>query len=97
MKKSLFHLLIILFVLTFLSCVSTTGGTGAEEAEKPEWMTRRPSGNDYYIGIGGSRTGNQAEDKELARTRALTELSSEIYASIESELEILTTDSSESV
>ncbi len=77
-----------------LSCASG-GSPGSEKAEKPAWITSQPSGSLYYIGIGGSNTGNQAEDKELARARALAQISSEIYASVESSLDINVTDSSE--
>ncbi len=79
-----------------VSCVTTSGPETQDKNGKPQWITDRPGGSLYYIGIGGSNTGNQADDKELARSRALAELSSEIYASIESSLDIQATDSSES-
>ena len=39
-------------------------------------------------GLEVPNTGNQAEDKELARARAMAQISSEIYASVESSLDI---------
>lgn len=95
MKKLQLFFLISTVLLINLSC-GTTSGTGSTDGKtKPEWITNRPDSTVYYIGIGGSETGNQADDKETARSRALAELSSEIYASIESTLDIQATDSSE--
>ncbi|OQY33472.1 MAG: hypothetical protein B6241_07875 [Spirochaetaceae bacterium 4572_59] len=92
MKKIKAILLLIIFVLS--SCVTTTSESGGKA--KPGWIGNKPAGNAFYVGIGGSNTGNQANDKEQARSRALAELSSEIYASIQSSLKITNTDSSDS-
>ena len=96
MKNTPLTLLLTITLMAVLSCATTTGSNGSETGEKPGWMTQRPAGSLYYVGIGGSRTGNQADDKEMARSRALSELSSEIFTSIQSSLDIQTTDSSES-
>ncbi len=95
MKKQQFIFLLITIVFLILSCASSPEEKKQEDKGKPEWITNRPDSTVYYIGIGGSETGNQADDKEIARSRALAELSSEIFASIESSLDIQATDSSE--
>ena len=97
MKKQQFHPFISLTILFLIaSCASSPEEHNPSQKGKPEWIANRPDSTVFYIGIGGSETGNQADDKEIARSRALAELSSEIFASIESTLDIQTTDSSES-
>ncbi len=70
-------------VLLISGCSSTSA--------KPGWMINYPVDNNYYIGIGGSSTGNQAEDNEIARQRALSTLAAEISAEIISEINIRAT------
>ena len=97
MKKQQFHPFISLTILFLIaSCASSPEEQNPSQKGKPEWIANRPDSTVFYIGIGGSETGNQADDKEIARSRALAELSSEIFASIESTLDIQATDSSES-
>lgn len=69
-------------LLFFTSCASAP--------DKPDWMTNFPIDNAYYIGIAGSSTGDQAEDNEIAKQRAMTTLSAEISAEIMSEINIRT-------
>ena len=72
------------FCILTVSCVTTS--------TMPDWISNYPADNAYYIGIGSSDTGNQAEDSEIARKRALSNLASEISAVIMSEVNIRTTD-----
>jgi hypothetical protein len=72
------------FCLLITACATTP--------PKPEWITDYPADNDYYIGIGSSNNGNEAEDNEIARKRAMTTLAAEISAVIMSEVNIRTTD-----
>jgi hypothetical protein len=77
------HLLFVLLIC--LQIVASTQAVTA--AAKPSWVKQRPSGTDYYIGIGMAFKG--AEDKNLqytrdARSKALTEMCSEIKVTISS-------------
>ena len=72
-------------VLFFISSCSST-------PDKPDWMINFPIDNAYYIGVAGSNTGNQAEDNEIAKQRAMSTLSAEISAEIISEINIRTSE-----
>jgi len=72
------------FCLLMTACATTPA--------KPDWITDYPADNQYYIGIGSSNNGNEAEDNEIARKRAMSNLAAEISAVIMSEVNIRTTD-----
>ena len=70
-------------VLLFITACASTPA-------KPDWMMNFPVDNAYYIGVAGSNTGNQAEDNEIAKNRAMSTLAAEISAEIISEINIRT-------
>ncbi|MDC7232612.1 MAG: LPP20 family lipoprotein [Spirochaetales bacterium] len=82
-------LFILLTLLSLISCAVSTVDP-AVEAE-PEWMSTPPSDDDFYYGIGGSSTGNEAEDREIAISRAQSNLAASISVDIISELELSNT------
>ncbi len=51
---------------------------------KPSWVNQYPKDDAYYIGIGSSSSGSEAEDMELARARALNAVAAEISTEIKS-------------
>jgi hypothetical protein len=53
---------------------------------RPDWISNYPADSAYYAGIGSSNTGNEAEDSEIARKRAMSNLAAEISAVIMSEV-----------
>lgn len=83
-KKILILTAAVSFCLLIASCASTPA--------KPDWITDYPADSDYYVGIGSSNTGNEAEDNEIARKRAMSNLAAEISAVIMSEVNIRTID-----
>lgn len=89
--------LIFLF-LAFFSCASAPEPEqNTVPSDAPEWITKLPSdAGNYYVGISGSKTGNQASDKESAYRKALNALASSISTEIRSSSEISETESNES-
>lgn len=75
----------LLFVFSFLSCRSSTDSSFESE---PEWMSVPPAEETYYYGIGGSNGGVEAEDREIAISRAQSNLAASISVDIISELEL---------
>jgi len=64
--------------------------------ETPSWISQLPEeSNSYYLGISGSNTGDQAKDKEQAYQKALNALASSISTSIQSQSQILETETNE--
>lgn len=78
-------LLTIFLILTFSSCMSSSDSIIEEE---PDWISSPPSEEGYYYGIGGSDSGDEAEDREIAISRAQSNLAASISVSIISELEL---------
>jgi hypothetical protein len=95
MQYTRYGFLTFLIFLLLLSCASSPSSETEGKGRRPEWISQHPANQLFYIGIGGSQTGNQANDQQIARSRALSELSSEIFASVKSTLDITATDSSE--
>lgn len=77
---------------TALAAVLLLLGACSSAPNTPSWITDYPADNAYYIGIGGSSTGNEAEDNEIARKRAMSNLAAEISAVIMSEVNYRTTE-----
>lgn len=75
----------LLLILTLSSCMSSSDTPIEEE---PDWMSSPPSDEGYYYGMAGSDTGDEAEDREIAITRAQSNLAASISVSIISELEL---------
>ncbi|MFP4491395.1 MAG: LPP20 family lipoprotein [Spirochaetaceae bacterium] len=59
---------------------------------KPEWI-KNPGQEGYYVGVGSADTGSRAEDRQVAEARAMADLASRISATIRSELEVATSES----
>jgi len=72
-------------ILAVLSCASSAGGQVEPE---PEWLTSPPADGDFYYGVGGSDTGDEAADRENALVRARTDLAASISVDIVSVLEM---------
>ena len=73
----------------FVSCGTTgasgpAGGTGTEPL--PVWVLNPPVDEEYFIGIGGSNTGDRETDMEKARLDALADLASQISTKIRGEI-----------
>jgi hypothetical protein len=60
----------------------------------PEWLTSYPASQSFYIGIGGSNTGNMAEDREKAAAAARADLAAQISAQVSSDLEVSSRETS---
>jgi len=54
----------------------------------PEWLSSYPASKSFYVGIGGSNTGNLAEDREKAAAAARADLAAQISAQVSSELKV---------
>jgi len=91
------YLSLFFLFLIFLSCGSTPETTEKPlPSDAPEWISKFPSDTgDYFVGISGSQTGNQASDKESAYRKALNALASSISTEIRSSSEISETENNE--
>ncbi len=78
---------IVLVILS--SCV-----TSAECPPQPEWMSS-PEAEGYYVGVGSADSGNPAEDRPVAESRARADLATRISVQISSEMLVETESSSE--
>ncbi len=80
-------------VATILSCASTGGATQTEaepkeveaDAERPEWLVNHPRDRAYFMGIGSSNTGDESNDRNIARANAMSILAAAISTKVESE------------
>ena len=77
-KLSIITVTSVLLIVLLISCASVP--------KKPDWVTNYPANPAFYTGIGSSNTGNEAEDSEIARKRAQSNLAAEISAVIMSEV-----------
>ncbi len=80
--------LVSVLVLGFSGCA---GGGGSV----PSWLSSYPADKAYYVGIGGSNSGNLAEDRELAAASARADLAAQISAQVSSDLQIISQASSD--
>jgi hypothetical protein len=83
--------LLILFSLFLGACTGTQEAIRIEKPE-PEWIKNPPADKDYYVGIAGSKTGVESEDKEMAYNRALKNLSGAISTELKSTTAVRTTE-----
>lgn len=90
-KKRLFGS--ILLPSLFLLIVSCAGSPNTKGT--PEWLSSYPADTAYYVGIGGSNTGNLAEDREKAAASARADLAAQISAQVSSDLEVSSRASSD--
>ncbi len=83
MIPSLRTLFYFSFILVFM--VSCSPNSSAAKRRPPQWVTERPVSSEYYIGIAVvKKDANQTNYMQLAKNKALQDLSSEISISISS-------------
>lgn len=82
-------------VSVFIGIMMTAGCvTAAPECPpEPGWISS-PEQEGYYVGVGSADSGNQAEDRPIAESRAKADLAARISVQITSDMTISTTDSS---
>lgn len=80
-------LLILSVVLVMTGLLFSCAG-GGNAGGTPEWLTSYPSDTGFYVGIGGSSTGNLVEDREVATAAARADLAAQISIQVKSELDI---------
>jgi len=85
-------LMLVVLLIALGSCAGTPTSGGAGHSGAPEWVTNFPADNAYFIGVGSANTGNQAEDNEIARKNAMTNLAAAISTNIQSETSYRETD-----
>jgi len=86
MKKIL---LIMSTLILFMSCTTTSN-----KHSRPVWIDTFPAGDEYYVGIGTSNTGNESDDRKIAEDRARTNVAASISTKLHSETEIRTSEDS---
>jgi hypothetical protein len=84
--------LAVLFIVILL--VTSCAGS-PDSGATPEWLSSYPADSAYYVGIGGSNSGNLAEDREKAAASARADLAAQISAQVSSDLEVSSRASSE--
>ena len=83
-RKIFFFAIIITVVFLFAGCKTLQPETD-NEAEKdaiPEWFSSQPADSEYFMGIGFSNTGNEADDLSNAKKKAFSDLISVILKHI---------------
>ena len=76
----------LLFPTLFLLIVSCIPRNVPKTVTLPEWVTRQPSDNNYWYGVGTADI-NTGDDPHLAaRQRALSEIAEQLQVNIQSEL-----------
>ena len=85
------HAAILVMAALLVSCAGSGGGAG----DAPEWIYRYPAEDGFYVGIGGSNTGNLAEDREKAAAAARADLAAQISTEVRSELDVISQSSTE--
>ncbi|MBI9102943.1 MAG: LPP20 family lipoprotein [Spirochaetales bacterium] len=71
-------------LLLVAGCATTPADSTGDVPMKPAWVEQYPKDNAFYVGIGSSNTGVEADDMELARARALNAVAAEISTEIKS-------------
>jgi len=75
----------ILPLTAILLLLYLTGCVTSPSDQPPGWITALPEGSSsYYLGISGSRTGSESEDRELAYNKALKNLAGAIFTEVSS-------------
>ncbi len=92
MKKFAVLLIISIFIL---SCATSGPAESSVDSNRPDWMDNYPVDDAFYIGIAGSSTGNEAEDRKIAEAGARSNVAASISVEIHNEIVILTKDDSE--
>lgn len=92
MKKLALLLATTIFIL---SCATGGSSVSIVDPDRPEWMGNYPVDDAYYIGIAGSDTGNEAEDRKTAEAGARSNVAASISVEIHNEITVLTKDDSD--
>ena len=85
-------LMILIAISVLIVSCATSGGSVGNDPNRPEWMDNYPVDDLYYIGIAGSNTGNEAEDRKIAEAGARSNVAASISVEIHNEITILTKD-----
>ncbi|MCK5154297.1 MAG: LPP20 family lipoprotein [Spirochaetales bacterium] len=88
-------LAVIIIISIFILSCATGGGAVKVDPNRPQWMDNYPASNTYYIGIAGSHTGNEADDRKTAEAGARSNVAASISVEIHNEITILTKDDSD--
>jgi LPP20 lipoprotein len=88
MKK---FIIIVTITILILSC-ATGGGSASIDPDRPLWIDNYPADDGYYLGIAGSHTGNEADDRKTAEAGARSNVAASISVEIHNEITILTKD-----
>lgn len=91
MKK----LAVIIIISIFILSCATSGGSVDIDLNRPTWMDNYPVDDGFFIGIAGSNTGNEAEDRKTAEAGARSNVAASISVEIHNEITILTKDDSD--
>jgi len=87
-------LAVIVIISTFILSCATSGAVKVDP-NRPEWMDNYPVDDAYFIGIAGSDTGNEAEDRKTAEAGARSNVAASISVEIHNEITVLTKDDSD--
>lgn len=87
-------LAVIIIISIFIFSCTTNGGEGQTDQSRRDWMDNYPASDTYYLGIAGSHTGNEAEDRKIAEAGARSNVAASISVDIHNEIVILTSDDS---
>lgn len=93
-KRELLYVVSVFLLVGMLGIAVSSCVSAPECPPEPEWM-RSPEKEGYYVGVGSSDTGNQADDRPIAEARARADLATRISAQISSELKIETSSTNE--
>ena len=74
--------------LAALTAILILAGCATQAEPRPDWLDSYPSDPASFIGIGGSATGNEADDREAAMARARADLAAQIAVDVRAELEV---------
>ncbi len=98
--------IVIMAAGAFVSCATappaasgSSAGAGVQKSSfpglpRPLWTKKFPAEAGYYVGIGSSNTGNEAEDMKTAEERARANIAAEISTKIHEEVNVVTKDGS---
>ena len=91
------RLLVIISVLIIaVSCTSAKKAQKTDlENSKPEWVLKKPISSSYYYGIGNANMNTHSKDfQQIAKNKALEDLSSEIEVTIDAQSVLSTKETS---
>ncbi len=92
--------ILVVIAAVFMSCATTVTIVDkvpektVQDPLRPLWTKKFPSEAGFYVGIGSSNTGNEAEDLKTAEERARANIAAAISTKIHEEVNVVTKDSS---